>query len=329
MRRALIVGINHYENISPLHGCVRDATELATVLSRHADGSPNFDVKLLTSDGGRVTAELLTESAHDLFAAEADVALFYFAGHGAIGTAQHVSLVSQDGKAGSLGLSLSELIGLANEAHKRIKSVIIILDSCHSGAAAELPGFVAEEVASVGKGVIVLSAAHKEGYANEVNGRGVFTDILVEGLHGSAADIRGNITPAAIYALVDQTLGSWEQRPVFKANVQHFVSLRSVQPLVDPAVIRELPKYFPDPSSIFKLDPTFEPDRNNIPQEFRHLPIDENKVRIFKNLQRCNRFGLVVPVEVEHMYDAAIKSTGCKLTALGAHYRKLAEAGRI
>jgi hypothetical protein len=29
------------------------------------------------------------------------------------------------------------------------------------------------------------------------------------------------------------------------------------------------------------------------------------------------------------MWDAAVKSTGCKLTALGAHYRKLAKMKRI
>ena len=39
--------------------------------------------------------------------------------------------------------------------------------------------------------------------------------------------------------------------------------------------------------------------------------------------------GLIQPVNAEHMYDAAIGSTGCKLTALGAHYRKLAKLKRI
>ena len=50
---------------------------------------------------------------------------------------------------------------------------------------------------------------------------------------------------------------------------------------------------------------------------------------MFKELQICNRHGLVVPVDAEHMYYAAINSTSCKLTALGAHYRKLAAMSRI
>jgi hypothetical protein len=211
----------------------------------------------------------------------------------------------------------------------RIKSIVIILDSCHSGAAGEAPGIIADEVASLGKGVIVLSAAHKNGYAEERGGRGVFTDILIEGLKGSAADVLGKITPASVYSLVDQTLGSWEQRPIFKANVQFFIELRRVEPKIPRETLRKLPTYFPEETTVFPLSPEYEPDRRNIPSKFRKLPVDETKVNTFKELQKCNRYGLVVPVDTEHMYNAAIESTGCKLTALGLHYRKLALLKRI
>jgi uncharacterized caspase-like protein len=329
MRRALVIGINEYEHVSRLFGCVRDATAVASTLATNGDGSPNFDARLLTSDHEQVTAEAMDAAIHEVFAADADVALLYFAGHGALSQSGVGYLVSQDGRAGSLGISLGDVIAVANEAHKKIKSTIIILDSCHSGALGQAPGVLAEEVASVGKGVILLSASHKDGYAEEKGGRGVFTDIFLDGLRGSAADVLGNITPAAVYSLVDQTLGSWGQRPIFKANVQYFVSLRTVSPKVPPEVLRKLPQYFPDETSTFPLDPTYEPDRSNIPVKFRHLPVDANKTAVFKELQKCNRFGLVVPVDAEHMYDAAIESTGCRLTALGAHYRRLAELKRI
>lgn len=329
MRRALIIGINDYENVSPLYGCVRDATSLAATLETNSDGSPNFDVRILTSDQDRVTSALMAEAINDLFSADADVALLYFAGHGALNQTGVGYLVSQDGKPGSLGMSLTDIISLANEAHKKIKSTIVILDSCHSGALGQSPGVLAEEVASVGKGVILLSAAHKDGYAEEKNGRGVFTDIFIEGLRGSASDVLGNITPAAVYSLVDQTLGSWGQRPIFKANVQYFVNLRTVDPKVSRLILRKLPKYFPDETSVFPLDPTYEPDRENIPEQFRHLPVDPDKTATFKELQQCNRFGLIIPVDAEHMYNAAISSTGCRLTALGAHYRRLAELKRL
>lgn len=36
----------------------------------------------------------------------------------------------------------------------------------------------------------------------------------------------GDVTPGSIYAYIDRSLGGWEQRPVFKANIKRFVSLR-------------------------------------------------------------------------------------------------------
>lgn len=324
MRRALIVGVNNYDHCGHLFGCERDANQVASALETNGDGSPNFSVRLLSSESGSISGADLGSAITELFAAEADVALFYFAGHGAIGSNGAGWLVASDGREGALGVSLTDLIQTANGAHSRIKSTIIILDSCHAGAAADAPGIIAEDVASVGKGVIVLGASHKDGYASEENGRGVFSTLFVEGLNGSASDVLGNITPASVYALVDQTLGPWEQRPIFKANVQSFVRLRNMPPKIALDTLRKLKDYFPDETTVFPLDPQYEPDRNNIPEKFRDLPVDPQKTAIFKELQNCNRHGLVVPVDAEHMYDAAINSTGCRLTALGAHYRRLA-----
>ncbi len=48
MKKALIVGIDNYLNISDLTGCVNDAHDVANVLARNADGILNFDVKVMT-----------------------------------------------------------------------------------------------------------------------------------------------------------------------------------------------------------------------------------------------------------------------------------------
>ncbi len=89
--------------------------------------------------------------------------------------------------------------------------------------------------------------------AAESNGRGLFTDMLLDGLTGSSADICGRITPASLYSHVDKPL-PLEQRPIYKANVQTFVTLRQVAPKVPLETLRRLPKYFPDPTDIFSLD---------------------------------------------------------------------------
>jgi hypothetical protein len=329
MKKALIVGIDQYA-ASPLAGCVSDAKAIAGLLERNGDGSPNFSVRLLTSDTSSVSAGALADAISDLFTGDADTVLLFFAGHGIINPETNSGyLVSQDGRKGSWGYSLLELLGVANRAYPRIKSTVIILDSCASGFAGEVPALGSENSSVIGVGLTILTACHRSGTAAEANGRGFFTEMLLDALSGSAADICGRITPASVYSHVDQTLGPWEQRPIYKANVQTFITLRQVTPKVPLEVLRRLPSYFPDPAFEFRLDPSFEPDRANVPESKRKLPADAEHARVFSELQLCNRHGLVVPVDAEHMYYAAIQARACKLTALGAHYRKLAEMKRI
>jgi hypothetical protein len=329
MKRALVVGIDHYPS-APLSGCVNDAKAIAGLLERHGDGSPNFSVRSLTSDATQVSRVALGAAIADLFKGDADTTLLFFAGHGLINPDTNVGhLVTQDGNKGAWGYSLTDLIGLANSAYPRIRATVIVLDSCSSGFAGEMPALGPGSVSAIGSGLTILTACHRDGTAAEDKGRGVFTEMLLDALNGSASDVCGRITPASVYSHVDQTLGPWEQRPIYKANVQTFVTLRQVAPKIPLEVLRRLPTYFPDPAYQFPLDPSYEPDRQNVPRQFRTLPRDLDHERIFKELQMCNRHGLIVPVDAEHMYYAAINSTGCRLTALGAHYRKLAEMGRI
>lgn len=50
--------------------------------------------------------------------------------------------------------------------------------------------------------------------------------------------------------------------------------------------------------------------------------MDPKYNEIFTILQKLNRVGLIVPVDIEHMYYATIYSKSCKLTVLGEHYRR-------
>ncbi len=329
MRKALIIGIDKYPN-KPLSGCENDAASMANLLQKNGDGSPNFDVKLVSSDSDNVNNEAMLTALGELFKGEAETALFYFAGHGIIDPITNVGfIVGQDGKKGSWGVSLSDLLGMASKASPNIKSTVIILDSCNSGYAGEVSGLNTDHISAIGNGVTILTACHREENAAEVNGQGLFTSLLMDGLSGSAADILGRITPAAVYSHIDQTLGSWEQRPIYKANVQTFVTLRQIAPKIEPEILRNLPLYFPNPTDIFALDPSFEPNRGEETEPLKDIPINEDNVEKYRELQKCNRFGLIVPVDQPHMWHAAVHSTGCKLTALGAHYRSLAELDRI
>lgn len=329
MKKALVIGIDDYAGC-PLQGCVNDAVAVANMLEKNGDGSPNFDIKLLTSNTVTINCPTLSENIETLFQGEADIALLYFAGHGLINEAGEGYIVAQDGRKGAWGTAMSEVLALANKAQTRIKSTVIILDCCHSGKMGDIPAIdEGSKVSFIGNGITILTACDRTEGAAEYDGHGLFTGILLDSLSGSAADICGRITSASVYAQVDQILGPWKQRPIYKTNVRNLISLRDVPPKIPLDILRRLPTYFANPSDKFRLDPSFEPDRMNVPAHLKKVPVNDDNAKVFKELQMCNRHGLVAPVDAEHMYYAAINSTGCKLTALGAHYRKLAEENRI
>jgi len=328
MRRALVVGIDKYAHSSPLSGCENDAAAIANTLERNGDGSPNFSVKLLTSDNQDVESACLATAISRLFEGEAETVLFYFAGHGHIDEQTKAGyLVTHDGKSPNWGIKIDDIISQASRAYPRIRSTIIVLDSCQSGIAGNLQ--VLDGLALLNTGMTILTACRSDGVAAEVAGHGLFTSLFLEGLRGASADVLGRISPASIYSLIDQTLGDWDQRPLYKANVQSFVTLRHMPPKIPLEVLRKLPRYFPDPTSIFPLDPSCEPDRGEFQAKFRAIAVDANRELEYKELQSMNREGLVVPDGQPHMWHAAVHSTGCKLTALGVHYRRLAQDGRI
>ena len=328
MRKALVIGINHYNNVSPLYGCVNDSFAVKAMLERHADGSVNFGVKSLNSTGpsNAVSRDQLRQAIEELFSGDGEVSLLYFAGHGHI-EATGGYLCSSDVKTGNDGVPLAEIMTMANQS--RIQNRVIILDSCHSGVAGG--SALQQKVAEISDGVTILTASTSEQYATEENGAGVFSSLLVDALGGAAANLVGDVTPGGVYAHVDQSLGPWAQRPVFKTNVKRFVSLRKVQPALELAELRRISELFPSAGFQFQLDPSFEPERHESwASNPQGIPApNASNTAVFKILQKFNRVGLVVPEGAPHMWHAAMESRSVRLTALGEHYRQLAAKNLI
>lgn len=317
MRKALVVGIDHYSKINRLFGCVNDAHAVKNVLERNSDGTVNFGVKFLVAsdDRSKVLRASLRESVQELFSEANEIALLYFAGHGHVDAAGGY-LCSSDTETGDDGLSLREVLSFANKS--KAKNRVIVLDSCHSGSAGEHS--LTPQSSELTEGLTILTASTTEQYASEENGSGVFTTLFVNALSGAAGNLVGDVTPGSVYAHIDQSLGPWDQRPVFKTNVKSFVSLRKVQPPISIADLHKLTELFPTPGFDFRLDPTFEP---------KSPSPDKKNTETFAILQKLNRVNLVVPVGAIHMYFAAMENKSCRLTVLGEHYRRLVERNRI
>lgn len=321
MKKALVVGINNYPS-APLRGCVNDAAGLASIVETHGDGSPNFDVRLETDV--KTKSELKTMIS-ELFSGRSDTVLLYFSGHGFLNELGGY-LVTPDHKSYDEGISMDEILIWANQS--KAKDKIIILDCCHAGAFGSPT--MGRGASQLDEGVSILTASRPDEPSMEVNGHGVFTNLLLDALQGGAADLRGHISPGGVYAYIDQALGAWEQRPVFKTNVTRFTSLRTINPQVPLTTLRKIVEYFPAPQQEYALDPSYEyTNKETVEHKLIEPHAKDENVSIFKDLQKLQSVGLVVPVETEHMYFAAMEFKACRLTSLGNHYWRLVKDKRI
>lgn len=315
MKKALIIGFNNYPN-AHLNGCINDAIKVANVLEKNGDGSPNFSVKVITDENRVITKAQVRRAIETLFEGINDTCLLYFSGHGLIKSTGGY-IVTPDYKSYDEGISMDDILCLANRSKARDK--IIILDCCHSGAFGS-PAITDNTIAQLAEGVTVLTASRDNELAIEHNGAGVFTSLLIDALQGGASDLRGHITPGGVYSYIDEALGAWDQRPIFKTNISRFTNLRSINPPIPLEKLRRIIEYFKTPEEEFKLDPTYEDTSQTYIAEH---------VAIFKDLQKFQSVGLVVPVDAEFMYFAAMRNKSCRLTALGYQYWRLVKENNL
>jgi hypothetical protein len=321
-RRALLVGIGRYEAMPDLPSCVADAQALRDVLLRHDDGAPNYDCRLLTFPGGApITREVLRAAWHDLFAGFPGDILFYYAGHGSPADAGG-AILTYEGTPATPGLPMSELIQLANDC--AAQEVVLILDCCHSGAIGGVGrrhgGRALEQIARLREGVTILAASRAQETAVADSAHGVFTDLLLSALQGGAADVRGHVSAAAVYASIEQALGAWDQRPLYKSFASHLAPLRHCTPQVSDASLRRLPQYFATETSRYRLAPSYEYTR---PEGIA------DHVAIFDAFKRYRDAHLLRTVEGDDLYFAALQAHEVELTPAGRLYWRLARQGRI
>lgn len=171
MKRALLIGIDDYDSFSSLAGCVNDVDAVEPLLFRNEDGTPNFDCQRRTSATEKVTRDALLISVQALLAPGADIALMYFAGHGA-SHADDVSLCTVDGTEQTPGVALSQILGIVQNS--QVGEVIVVIDCCFSGAAGGVPQ-LGSASAVLREGVSILAASRGDQPAAETpQGRGAF-----------------------------------------------------------------------------------------------------------------------------------------------------------
>lgn len=318
-KRALVVGINNYENAAPLTCCVDDANAMAERLARHEDGTRNYDILKLTSDQGAVTEAALRTRIGQLFMDfRGGDAVFYFSGHGTA-TPDGGNLVAQDSSGENGGYPMAELLAAANDSG--VGSILLILDCCHSGSMGNIgDNATGQPIANIAEGVTILSASSPVQESQEGLENSVFTGLVLSALDGGAANIRGEVSAASIYGYAEQALGSWQQRPMYKSHARTLEPVRLCTPAVSDAVLRMLPKLFRAPFLSFAMDPSFEYTEKSAKPENVEL------FNLFKVLRNAR---LLVAENDMDLYFAALESKSVRLTPLGQFYWKLAADGRL
>ncbi len=319
-KRALLVGIDDYQSASRLTGCVADARCLGELLERHADGSPNYECRVLTSAGGTpITKGYLRSQWHGLFDNFDGHILFHFSGHGTP-TRAGGYIVTQEGTRDDWGLSMEELLVLASQSPA--KSVLLTIDCCYAdlaGNSALLQGTgSALNQTLLREGLTILAAARSTESAREAAGNGVFTQLMLGALAGGAADVRGRISAASIYAYVEQALGSWDQRPMYKSYAGRLPPVRLCRPAVPDSLLRQLPSLFAEASSPYHLDPSYE---------YTDPTARAAHVALFKKFKALRNAHLLTTQGGKDLFFIALEKGWVKLTALGQFYWNLAQKG--
>ncbi len=209
--RALLIGNSTYpadeHNLQTLKGPVKDITVLNRALADPATGLfADTDVTLLpevtSARAIRAMGRFFGEAGRD------DVLLFYFSGHGKLDQVGRLHLCMQDTESTDLlatAVSSARISEFSDASHAR--NVVIVLDCCFSGAFRG--GDLGDAVA--GPGRYVMTSCRGTQLANDAtveNSTSHFTQHLVDGLVGAAADHDGNgyVTFAELYAYVDRRL---------------------------------------------------------------------------------------------------------------------------
>lgn len=228
-RRALVVGVGHYEDWDPLPGCLKDASEMERVLESHGDGSPNFEVTVRISDSSRsLSAEdLLIE--FDLLLENSDGCdlVFYFSGHGNVTKyGLQLALAHAQGTFDS-GVAFDVLMHRANQ--ERFESLTVVLDCCFSGSASSvgLSDHLSLSIMRPNVTILASSQAHRESYADQFSSH--YTDSIVAGLDGSAVDALDQVTPFELHRYAMNAMRQvGNSPPVLKSHNSDLLILRQI-----------------------------------------------------------------------------------------------------
>ena len=201
----LAIGVSRYGEPSlNLRFAAADARAVANVLARQRAGPLYYEVNTAVLVDAEVTRTSILRMLDEFLgrAAPIDVGVIYLAGHGAHDEAldnyYFLPAAALAEKPHIEGLDMGDFNRQLRLLHRNLRQLVVILDTCHAGAvaagtrAARLGEDLAERLPPA-EGLYVLAAAKSGEQSREIAalGHGAFTQALLDGLQGAAADADG------------------------------------------------------------------------------------------------------------------------------------------
>ncbi|MFJ7951797.1 caspase domain-containing protein [Lysinibacillus sp. NPDC096418] len=212
--------LNIDPGFSSLPNTLNDVREIKTLLTEAPSNFEDENVQEYT--GNIVKNRLINFALQDFFeSAVADDVLFLFwAGHGHL-YQEEGFLVPYDGLTNDTANTMIRMSDVNTWIENcSAKTVITLLDTCHSGAIVR-GREVLRGLEITGSGKIIIAACQPSQYAYDRKGHGAFTDYLIQGLSGSAANADGIIDIYNLYSFITNKLSiefSGQQIPVLHSS---------------------------------------------------------------------------------------------------------------
>ena len=240
----MAVGVSRYASDDlDLEFADADAEAMTEALRAAARRGPYREVRSLVLTNEDATRQSIMEGLSRFLgqAGPDDVAVLFVAGHGVrdleSGSYYFLPHPATADTLLSDGLRMSDFDELLRIVRRNVRSVIVMLDTCHAGALG-IPTrrmVTADEMAAQvtsGEGFFLLAATRpgEESKEQTALGHGAFTFATLEGLRGSAdADQDGALTVAELFAYVGRrvrALTQGRQHPYSKIEGTDFTFLQ-------------------------------------------------------------------------------------------------------
>ncbi|HUI25121.1 MAG TPA: caspase family protein [Candidatus Kryptonia bacterium] len=226
----LAIGVSRYQQPSlQLRFADSDARAIASAFEQQRGGPLYADIRTRVLTNTEVTRESILDAMKDLVgqAGPDDVAALFLAGHGvqeySTGSYYFLPYAATADNLVSSGLRMSDFDEMLRVIRRRVRGVVVLLDTCHAGAlqttsGARLPPPELASSLSAGEGFFLL-AATRSGETSEENPalrHGVFTRAVLDGLDGAAdSDRDGVVSTSELFGYVARTV------PRLTAQQQH------------------------------------------------------------------------------------------------------------